>query len=525
MGRGRYSFIWLLASQPWSAAPSSHKACAASPSGALYYGHYARSEGVCEWLGIPYATPPVHELRFAPPVRPRLKGDFNADNYGFDCPQATSNPPAYPNTTSQYARVYASFTGALNHTQSEDCLTLNVWSSIRSESALKPVFVFIHGGRFASGTSNTPFYYGGILSEAQDVVVVTMNFRQNIFGFPGSKETTQNLGFFDQRLAVEWVHEHIAAFGGDPNRITLVGQSSGAWAVSNWAYVFQDKPLVAGLISHSGSIFAFPLTDATVAAANWDMVASKLGCQDAESPLSCMRSDDISLEAILSAASAVPAPPISTPARSVAPFQATIDDTTGLSVSEYVSRLKAGNFAPIPHLQIHTDHESGYYRVSSFARLGVALPQSEWDKFELQTFTCATAAETYHKFKAGVPVYRARYFSDWDNLRLYEPPSSGPYHGVDINMVIGNSEVVSGVAPSQAEQKLTELVQGAWAAFAANPSRGAEGLGWPTYQPSEETLVRVGIHTTPEIDFVLPSIYDQACSESNFSYWDSSIPV
>lgn len=383
--------------------------------------------------------------------------------------------------------------------------------------------MWIHGGRFSAGSSHTLFYHGGHLAGTQDVVVVTLNFRMNIFGFPGSPEATQNLGFLDQYAAVEWIYENIAAFGGDPGRITIIGQSSGAVAVSNWAYAFKDNPIVAGMMSHSGSIFSFPILDADSAAKNWNHVASTLGCGASESVLSCMRSENISFQSILNAAKTVPSSPRNSPTRSVPPFQATVDNITFFSISQYVSRLKSATFAPLPHFQIHGDHESGFYRISALAQ-GRSLPESDWEEFELESFTCATAAETYWRSKSGVPTYRARYMADWDNLRLYDPPSSGAYHGVEVNMVTGNSEFVSGIALSLYETKLAGIMQEAWATFAADPARGLLRLGWPHYQADGESLVRLGVHTTPVVEVVSSRMYDSACAALNLPFWDVFIP-
>ncbi|KAI3326849.1 alpha/beta-hydrolase [Xylariaceae sp. AK1471] len=498
--------------------------CIARTTKAHINGHPGVPDSVCEWLGIPYASPPAGQLRFASPVKSYLEGSIDAGHYGFDCPQTPSSTFAYPNATSQYPGIYANFVNQLNNTQSEDCLTLNIWSrAYRPQRRLKPVIVWIHGGRFSAGSSHTPFYHGGNLAGTQDVVVVTFNFRMNIFGFPGSPETAHNIGFLDQYSAVEWIYENIAAFGGDPGRITIIGQSSGAVAVSNWAYAFKDKPIVAGMMSHSGSIFSFPILDADLAAANWNHVASTLGCGASASALSCMRSENISFQSILSAVRTVPSAPGNSPTRSVPPFQATVDNATAFSVSEYVSRLRSGMFAPIPHFQIHGDHESGFYRISALAQ-GRSLPESDWEEFELESFTCATAAETYWRSRAGVPTYRARYMADWENLRLYDPPSSGAYHGVEINMVTGNSESVSGIAPSPYEAILTSIMQEAWAAFAADPARGLRRLGWPQYQADGESLLRLGVHTTPVVDIVSSRMYDNACPALNLSFWDASIP-
>ncbi|KAH8160243.1 hypothetical protein CIB48_g7997 [Xylaria polymorpha] len=498
-----YGGLFLILRFQLSAA-FNHADCVAHTAQAHINGHSGVPNSVCEWLGIPYASPPTGQLRFASPTKLHLKGPIDADHY--------------------YLGIYANFVNQLNNTQSEDCLTLNVWSRpYKSQRRLKPVLVWIHGGRFSAGSSHTPFYHGGNLASAQDVVVVTFNFRMNIFGFPGSPETARNIGFLDQRFAVGWIHENIAAFGGDPARITIVGQSSGAVAVSNWAYAFRDDPIVAGTMSHSGSIFSFPLLDAAVAAANWDHVASTLGCGESNSALSCMRSENISFQSILNAVRTVPSVPGNSPARAVPPFQATVDNTTAFSVSEYVSRLRSGAFAPVPHFQIHGDHESGFYRISALAQ-GRALPEREWEDFELETFTCAAAAETYWRSRAGVPTYRARYLADWKNLRLYEPPSSGAYHGVEVNMVTGNSEAVSGLAPEPDEAKLTGVMQEAWGTFAADPVRGLLRLGWPRYRAGGESLVRLGVDSTPVVDVVSSGMYDGACTALNLSFWDVSIP-
>ncbi|KAI0113750.1 alpha/beta-hydrolase [Nemania sp. FL0031] len=521
--------FWLcgnlfLALQIQSSLASGLVDCVARTAKARINGHLDVSSSVCEWLGLPYASPPTGQLRFAPPAKSSLEGTINADHYGFDCPQTPSAPFAYPNATSQYQRIYANFVNQLNNTQSEDCLTLNVWSRTdKSQHTLKPVIVWIHGGRFSAGSSHTPFYHGGNLASKQDVVIITFNFRMNIFGFPGSPETAHNIGFLDQYLAVEWVYENIAAFGGDPSRITIIGQSSGAVAVSNWAYAFKDRPIVAGTMSHSGSIFSFPLLNTTIAAANWNHVASSLGCGASASALSCMRSENISFQSILNAVRTVPSVPGDSPTRSVPPFQATVDNVTVFSPSEYISRLKSSTFARLPHFQIHGDHESGFYRISALAQ-GRSLPESDWREFERESFTCATAAETYWRSAAGVPTYRARYMADWENLRLYDPPSSGAYHGVEVNMITGNSGSVSGIEPSSYEAELTSIMQEAWAAFAADPVRGLLRLGWPRYEAGGVSLVRLGVNTTPIVDVVSSAMYDDACPSLNLSFWDVSIP-
>jgi carboxylesterase type B len=275
----------------------------------------------------------------------------------------------YPDKTPQFDSIFEAFAAINNYTQSEDCLTLNIWSK-QGSGRLKPVYVHFYGGRtfllrfvcleadlsfslcwsivltsdtgWTSGTTDTLFYYGGGFADAEDVIVVTVNYRMNIFGFPGLPGHPPNLGLLDQRLAVEWVKQHIRGFGGDPDRITISGQSCGSASVDYWAYAYQSMPLVAGLISHSGTALSFPTNNRTTAASHWYTVSAQLGCGSSGDVLSCMRKQNAS--AILAAASAVKVP-TTNPARKAPAFQPTVD---GVTVFEnYTLLSQQGKFARI----------------------------------------------------------------------------------------------------------------------------------------------------------------------------------
>lgn len=275
---------------------------------------------------------------------------------------------------------------------------------------------------------------------------------------------------------------------------------------------YQD-PIVSGLISHSGNVFSFDSNSAELAASNWYNVTRTLGCGASESSLECMRSANVTIDSILAAAARVPT--TGAGSRALPAFQITQDNRTVFPKSEYASRLASGNLARIPSLLIQTDHESGFYRISALAR-GTVLPESNWTQFEQETFTCPLAADAQGRAELGLASYRARYMADWENLRLFyqsDPPyTSGAYHGSDINMIVGNTEGVSGIAPSDEEAKLTQTMQKAWAAFAADPSDGLTSvMGWPKYQASSDTLLLLGYNTTSAVKFVDPMEYDFAC--------------
>lgn len=307
--------------------------------------------------------------------------------------------------------------------------------------------------------------------------------------------------------------------------ITIIGQSSGAYAVGNWAYAFKEKPLVAGMASHSGNVFAFSANSAEVAASEWYNVTESLGCGSSGETLACMRSRNITTGAILAAAKKAPTPPGSSVTRSLPAFQATIDNVTVFPTTEYLRRINMGNVARIPYLSLMNDHESGFYRISALAA-GSSLPESDWTTFELKTFTCSNAFESYYRSKMGIPTYRGRYMADWDNVRLYTDPSSGAYHGSDLESIIGNSKDVSGGrSPSAAQLELTHTMQKAWATFAADPEGGLVELGWPKYDIHTGSLVLLGVNTTASWSFVRPALYDNTCSSLNLEYWDDTIPI
>lgn len=201
---------------------------------------------VRSFKGIPYAAPPVGDLRWrAPQPAPAWAGVMSADRYAPECPQTGAYPPE-----------------AAPEPMSEDCLTLNVWTPARSASEKLPVMVWVYGGGLQNGSASNPLYAGDKLA-ARGVVVVTFNYRLGALGFLAhaalSAESgagrSGNYGFLDQIAALNWVHRNIAAFGGDPARVTIFGQSSGSISVS----ALIASPLAKGLfqraIGQSGGLF------------------------------------------------------------------------------------------------------------------------------------------------------------------------------------------------------------------------------------------------------------------------------
>ncbi|HMH05155.1 MAG TPA: carboxylesterase family protein, partial [Terriglobales bacterium] len=200
------------------------------------------------FLGIPYAAPPVGDLRWKPPAgAARWTGIRNAQEFGPRCMQG----PIYPDM------VFRDAGG------SEDCLLLNVWTPAKNPKAQLPVMVWIHGGGFMAGASSEPRQDGEVLAK-RGAVVVSMNYRLGIFGFlalpelaaESDKKAAGNYGLLDQVAVLEWVKRNIAAFGGDPANVTIFGESAGSFSVS----ALMASPLAKGLfnkaIGESGAAFS-----------------------------------------------------------------------------------------------------------------------------------------------------------------------------------------------------------------------------------------------------------------------------
>jgi para-nitrobenzyl esterase len=218
-----------------------------------------KDEGaVHAFLGIPYAAPPVGDLRWKPPAAvAKWTGVRKATDFGPHCMQGNV-----------YGDMKFRDSGG-----SEDCLSLNVWVPAEASRAKLPVMVWIYGGGFVAGTSSEARQDGTHLAQ-QGVVVVSMNYRLGIFGFfvhpelakESGRNSAGNYGLLDQLAALEWVHDNIAAFGGDPGNVTIFGESAGSFAVSTLMAAAPARGLFQKAIGESGGAFSEVLPTGTLAA-------------------------------------------------------------------------------------------------------------------------------------------------------------------------------------------------------------------------------------------------------------------
>jgi len=245
---------------------------------------FLNSGGARQWKGIPYAQPPMNELRFAYPMP--FKSDNTEEPYMANvdvngCPQHCNLPPG----------------NCPEYGTSEDCLYLSVFSPNEPSDDKDgyPVLFWMHGGAYTQGLGNCDLYDATNFTK-KGVVSVVINYRLGALGFMASESMQGNYGFMDQRLAMQWTQDNIAAFGGNPQRVTIAGQSAGAMSVGTHMTSKKSQGLYSQAIMESNPL-ALPYHTRESATANANAIFTYLGCDIDD--VDCVRSK--STEEILDA--------------------------------------------------------------------------------------------------------------------------------------------------------------------------------------------------------------------------------
>ncbi|KAJ7785819.1 Alpha/Beta hydrolase protein [Mycena metata] len=232
-----------------------------------------QSNGVSSFKGVRFAQSPTGQLRWAAPVPFTALALQTATALGPACLQQ------FPFASSQVDQLL--FNNPSDPPpESEDCLFLNVWTPASSFTQKLPVLVWIYGGALDFGTASLPAYDGTSIATNQGVVVISFNYRTNVFGFPGSPDLPlagNNLGFLDQELALQWVQLNVAKFGGSPTQVTIMGQSAGAQSAS---YAIQrhtpaNAPFRAAIMLSGAQVTTLALTSPFAAFNNFSVA---VGC-------------------------------------------------------------------------------------------------------------------------------------------------------------------------------------------------------------------------------------------------------
>ena len=433
-----------------------------------------------DFLGIPFAAPPVGPLRWKPP-QPAAKwhGVRQSTTFGSRCMQQE-----------RYDDMMFRDPG-----ENEDCLTLNVWAPAAKANGKLPVMVWIFGGGFAGGGTSEPRQDGENLTH-KGVLVVSMNYRLGIFGFFATRELVAedphhaagNYGLLDELAAIQWVRRNISAFGGDPNNVTIFGESAGSFAVS----AQMASPLAQGLFAHaigeSGAAFAskelnFPplekfakepedyfhsvLSDSSLAALRATSSAEILKLATQKAPGKPRFGPDIDGYFL----------PQSIPAIYAAGKQAHVPLIAGWNRDEHLAKeslpeTAAKEFGPQAEEFLKLYHGNDEFETKR------AADDFGGDNFLVYSTWAWLDA---HVKTGGSPVYRYHFALPSPGDR-YHPISAGAFHSDEIEYVFGTVDSRQGAKMRPEDYKLSDLMQTYWTNFArTGDPNGAVVPHWPAY--------------------------------------------
>nr|WGD57673.1 para-nitrobenzyl esterase [Bacillus subtilis] len=457
--------------------------------------------GVHKWKGIPYAKPPVGQWRFKAPEPPEVWEDvLDATAYGPICPQPSD-------------LLSLSYTELPR--QSEDCLYVNVFAPDTPSQNL-PVMVWIHGGAFYLGAGSEPLYDGSKLAAQGEVIVVTLNYRLGPFGFlhlsSFDEAYSDNLGLLDQAAALKWVRENISAFGGDPDNVTVFGESAGGMSIAALLAMPAAKGLFQKAIMESGASRTMTKEQAASTSAAFLQV---LGINEGQLD----KLHTVSAEDLLKAADQLRIAEKENIFQLF--FQPALDPKT--LPEEPEKAIAEGAASGIP-LLIGTTRDEGYLfftpdsDVHSQETLDAALeyllgkplaekvadlyPRSLESQIHMMTdllfWRPAVAYASAQSHYAPVWMYRF-------DLHPKKPPYNKAFHALELPFVFGNLDGLERMAKAEITDEVKQLshtIQSAWITFAKTGNPSTEAVNWPAYyEETRETLIldsEITIENDPE---------------------------
>ncbi|XP_067386182.1 acetylcholinesterase-like [Emydura macquarii macquarii] len=481
----------------------------------------AGSGTVTAFLGVPYAEPPVGALRFQKPL-PHQPWNrvLEATTFGKVCFQHLFSD--FPDTE----------TWTPKGPQSEDCLFLNVWVPHPRPREPAPVLVWIHGGGFMTGAASLDIYNGRFLAATENVIVASMNYRLGALGFLSLPPAAPgNAGLWDQRLALRWLRDNAAAFGGDPDRLMLFGQSAGGASVGFHLLAPGSRPLFTRAVQQSGASSApWAWISFEEAKERGQTLGRLLGCADGNDAalVGCLQGKEpgefpkhefsILRRKQLLTMPFVPTPdgdflPDVPPKLLGAGHSQTIPILTGITTNEGAYILK---YSGLDFSLENTSHV-GWENLLQVVRFTVpgapeeavravaqrysqerqdgsqylwAMDQTTGDHL----FVCPVAEVAGREAEAGSPVY-AYYFTHRSSS-LSSPEWMGVPHGFDVPYLFSTLTSMrhSNHTPTEAEAGLSRRMMRYWAEFArtGNPiEAGNSGEQWPPYNSTEQNFVRI----------------------------------
>ncbi|MEU5219977.1 carboxylesterase family protein [Streptomyces sp. NPDC020807] len=440
-----------------------------------------RADGSLRFLGIPYAQPPVGDLRFAAPVAPEPWTEpLDATAYG---PTAQRRP---------FGEVVIIPEPTI---PGDGVLNLNVFTPDTAPRVPLPVLVWIHGGGYVAGSAASPWYDGAAFNR-DGVIVVSLGYRLGIEGFLHLEDAPDNRGVRDWIAALEWVRDNIAAFGGDPAKVTIAGQSAGGGAVQTLLAVPSARDLFRGVISVSGAILRPDGPEVALAASR--LLTSRTGV-----PATAAALRDLSDEEVLALQDRLaedgPDREGLPPMLALAPFAD--GDLIPEPVAEALATGGAGDGVPV--MLGFTEHEFAMIPAPEGVPVPLVLGGLGLGSERIDAFTKAYAetdeallfgqALTDVTFRAPnlalADARAARRQPTWLYEFAWRSPATGiSFHCLDVPFafdVLGTEGVTAaaGEAPPQA---LADAVHRAWVAFVTDQDPGAD---WPRYTAEKRSTM------------------------------------
>ena len=493
----------------------------------------AFQSGARSFLGIPYAALPLAALRLAAPKpHPGWPDTRLATAFGYGCPQ----------TPSDLGKVLPAGTPG-KFIDSEDCLTLNVWTPWPAPGKAAPVLVWIHGGGYTSGGSSVAHIApaGLTLAQRHGLVVVSMNYRLGPLGFlahPALGKSSGNYGIQDQQLALRWVQQNIGAFGGDPQNVTLAGESAGAFSVCVHLTSPGSKGLFHRAVMQSGACpQKFP-QNSTVkpraeAEAQGAKLAAKVGCGASAGAAACLRGK--SYKVLLSA---LPVSDALTATDGGVSWGPNIDGVT--LAKQPLDLVRAKTFNKVPVL-LGTNQDEGTLLVAAAGLstlsataytqfldkmfgMGAMFIKGRYAASKYQTpghaladlmsdlvFVCTARRSARALAAAGIKTYLYNFTTSPGYAK--SNPFLGAYHGAEIPFVFGAPP--PGLSFTGAEAGLSVRMMAYWARFAlAGDPNGGGAPAWPAYLKSSDGHLNLGDKVS-----AATGLKQAACD-----FWDTMTP-
>ena len=443
------------------------------------------ANGVAVFRGLAYARPPVGALRWAAPRPPIVRrGRVDATRFGPACAQDDGNARWYRRVAKAMQANPAAIPDLAR--ESEDCLYLNVWTPaprVRTSAGRMPVMVWVHGGSNANGYSHEPNYLGAALAR-QGVVVVSLNYRVGLLGFfahPAlGRDASGRQGLLDQIAALTWVKAHIAPFGGDPDKVTVFGESAGGTDIAVLAGMPEARGLFRQIILQS----AYVAPDAVMTRAE----AAKFAFGLFDPAITKTKLQAIPWQEIVALQGRSLRGQFYAPVAQV-PMNPAISMLIGTNADENLMYQPEGDAAQQAALDAELAGLSPPAREGA-ANLLNSLPGGLPARLDAASagkgFHCPTArmADAAAARGHGVYVYR------FERVRP-GPHGLGAYHGAEIPYAMGTAD--TWLPGDETDRQLSRTMQAYWVNFARTGDPNAPGLPlWPRWQAAAPRLLGLG---------------------------------